>query len=156
MSQDNLSALKRILRYLKGTANYRLEFRRNKIRGIECKADALWDRTEDAKLFTGLLIYRNGDLIHWKSRKQSTIALSSTESELEAMIEGLKEVVWTSKLLNEIEMSGKLSRELRCDNLNSVRLANKDNFKTKSKLLNRKCHKRNGKRRKNSCEACTK
>lgn len=59
---------------------------------------------------------------------------------MEAMLEGLKEVIWTSRLLNEIDMSGKFSRELRCDNLNAVRLANGGNFKTKSKVLNRKCH----------------
>lgn len=138
--QLHMSALKRILRYLKGTAHYRLEFGRNTVRSIECEADASWDRTEDAKSFTGLLIYRNGDLIHWRSRKQSSVALSSTESEMEAMLEGLKEVIWTSRLLNEIDMSGKFSRELRCDNLNAVRLANGGNFKTKSKVLNRKCH----------------
>lgn len=138
--QPHMSALKRILRYLKGTAHYRLEFGRNTVRSIECEADASWDRTEDAKSFTGLLIYRNGDLIHWRSRKQSSVALSSTESEMEARLEGLKEVIWTSRLLNEIDMSGKFSRELRCDNLNAVRLANGGNFKTKSKVLNRKCH----------------
>lgn len=37
-------------------------------------------------------------------------------------------------------MSEAIQRELRCDNLNAVRLANGGNFKTKSKLLNRKCH----------------
>lgn len=55
----------------------------------------------------------NGDLTHWKSKKQPTIALSSTESELEAMLEGLKEIQWTSRLLNEIGMYTRLLKELR-------------------------------------------
>lgn len=126
----HLSALKRILQYLNGIANYRLEFGKNAIRSIECEADASWDRT--AKSFIKLLIYKNGDLIYWKSRKQSMVALSSTESELEAILEGLKKVIWASRLLDKIEMSGKLSRELRCDNLmNAVRLVTGDNFKTR-------------------------
>ena len=67
-----------------------------------CSTDASWDSTADAKSFSGILIYRNGDLVHWRSRKQATVALSSTESELEAMREGLKEISWISDLLNEI------------------------------------------------------
>lgn len=42
--------------------------------------------------------------MHWKSKKQSVIALSSTESELEAMLEELKEVIWSKKLLGKIEL----------------------------------------------------
>lgn len=89
----HMSALKRIIRYLRGTSNYCLEFGRNSNGGIKCHADALWDRTKDAKSFTGLLIHVNGDLIHWRSKKQTMVASSSTESELNAMLDGLKEVV---------------------------------------------------------------
>lgn len=136
----HLSALKRILRYLKGTINYRLEFgQKNSTKKIICEADASWDRIKDAKSFTGVMIFSERNLIHWRSKKQSTVALSSTESELEAMLEGVKEVIWTSKLLQEMNLSEGMTRELRCDNLNAVRLANGGNFKTKSKLLNRKC-----------------
>jgi len=137
----HMSALKRILRYLRGTADYSLEFgKKSSVNRIECETDASWDRTKDAKSFTGLLMYKNGDLIHWKSKKQSMVALSSTESELDAMLEGMKEMIWTSRLLREIEWSEEMTKELRCDNLNAVRLANGGNFKTKSKLMNRKCH----------------
>lgn len=34
----------------------------------------------------------------------------------------------------------KLKTEIRCDNLNAVKLANRGNFKMKSKILNRKCY----------------
>jgi len=137
----HMSALKRILRYLKGTIDYCLEFgRKNQTNRIECEADASWYRTQDAKSFTEILIYRNGDLIHWRSKKQSMIALSLTESELEAILEDVKEIVWISRLLREIGLSEKMTREVKYDNLNAVRLANGRNFKTKSKLMNRKCH----------------
>jgi len=136
----HLSALKRVLRYLKGTIDFRLEFGRENSTGrIICDTDASWDRTKDAKSFTDLIVCRDKDLIHWKSKKQSTVALSSTESELEAILEGIKEVIWTSRLLQEIGVSIRVSKELKCDNLNAVRLSNGGNFKTKSKLMNRKC-----------------
>jgi len=137
----HINALKRILRYLRGTVDYRLEYKkRNPGVRVKCESDASWDRTKDAKSFTGLLLYVDGNLIHWRSRKQFIVALSTTESELEAMLEGLKEIVWSSKLIQEIESTEETSRELYCDNLNAVKLANGGNFKTKSKLMNRKCH----------------
>lgn len=48
---------------------YYLEFeKRNTFSGIECETYASWNSIRDAKSFTGLLIYRKGDLIHWKSK----------------------------------------------------------------------------------------
>lgn len=137
----HMTALKRVLRYLKGTINYKLEFgKEDSDNAIECQTDASWDRTEDAKSFSGILVFRRGDLIHWRSRKQPRVALSSTESELEAMVEGVKEVVWCANLLEEIEFQKVDMKRLKCDNLNCVKLANGGNFKTKTKLLNRKSY----------------
>ena len=137
----HLGALKRILRYLKGTINYRIQYgRASSIKGIRCKTDASWDSTKDAKSFSGLLLYRNGDLIHWRSKKQGTVALSTTESELDSILDGTKELIWMSEILAELGRCDDTYRELKCDNLNAVKLANGGNSKTRTKLLNRKCH----------------
>lgn len=56
------------------------------------------------------------------------------------MTEAVKEVVWFNGLLKDIGMGDKLTRKIRCDSLNAVKLANGGNYKTKSKLLNRKCY----------------
>ena len=108
-------------------------------KGIICSTDASKDSTADAKSFSGILVYRIGNLVHWRSKKQAIVALSSTENELKAMMEGLKEISWMSDLLNEIGMPYEY-KQLKCDNLNAVKLANAGNFKTKTNLLNRKCH----------------
>ena len=101
----HINALKRVLRYLKGTIDYQIEYgNTNWKKGIMCSTDTSWDSTTDAISFSGILIYRNGDLVHWRSKKQATVALSSTESELEAMMEGSKEISRMSDLLNEIRM----------------------------------------------------
>jgi len=50
----HMSILKRILRYLKGTSDYCLEFgRKNQTNRIECEADASWDGTQDANHLLG-------------------------------------------------------------------------------------------------------
>ena len=45
-----------------------------------------------------------------------------------------------SEILIEIGMCDDTYKKLKCDNLNAVKLANGSNFKTRTKLLNRKCH----------------
>ena len=60
-----MNALKRVLRYLKGTIDYQIEYGdTNWKKGIMCSTDASWDSTADAKSFSGILIYRNRDLVH--------------------------------------------------------------------------------------------
>ena len=89
-----MSALKQILRYLKGTIDYRLEYGRKSSHMMsKCETDASWDKKRNEKSFTGLLLYRNGDLFHWKSKKQTIVALSFTENKMEAMLERLKKIV---------------------------------------------------------------
>ena len=41
--------------------------------------------------------------IWWKTKKQTTISLSSTEAEYVALYEATKEAIWMKRLLREIE-----------------------------------------------------
>ena len=118
---------------MKGTIDHQIEYGNTNLKKrIICSTDASWDSTADAKYFSDILVHRNGDLVHRRTKKQATIVLSSTESELEAMMEGLKEISWMSDLLNEIGMPCEY-KQLKCDNSNAVKLSNGGNFKTKTK-----------------------
>ena len=56
------------------------------------------------------------------------------------MVEGMKDVVWTDRLVKEITENNKTTKEIKCDSLNMVRLANGGNYKSRLKFLNRKYH----------------
>ena len=138
----HMDALKRVLRYFEGTIDYQIEYgNRNLQKGIIFKTDISWVQHCECKIvqwssyllkwgICALEEYGTGDRI---------LYTSSIENELEAVMEGLKEISWMSDLLNEIAMSREY-KQLKCDNLNAVKLANSENFKTKTKLVNRKCH----------------
>lgn len=79
--ESHLTAIKRILKYLKGTTNVGLFYRRSedfKLVGY-CEADFAGDRVERKSTF-GSCQFLGENLISWYRKKQSTIALSTTET----------------------------------------------------------------------------
>ena len=81
-SDPNLTAVKRIFRYLKGTTNLGLLFKKSsdyKLVGF-CDADYAGDRIE-RKSTSGNCQFLGENLISWASKRQATIALSTVEVE---------------------------------------------------------------------------
>ncbi|KAL8088765.1 hypothetical protein AgCh_038520 [Apium graveolens] len=60
--------------------------------------------------------------ISWCSKKQATVALSSTEAEYNAATLAAQECVWLSRLLKDISHSKMEAMELYCDSMSSIRL----------------------------------
>jgi hypothetical protein len=55
--------------------------------------------------------------ISWKSRKQHTVARSSTKAEYKALGDGIAEIFWIHFLLLELRFPSSSSTTLWCDNL---------------------------------------
>ncbi|XP_062533636.1 uncharacterized protein LOC134202634 [Armigeres subalbatus] len=93
---------KRVLRYLYTTSNNKLQLGTSN-EGLQMFVDADWaGDSHDRKSNSGVLIMLGVGLISWGSRKQSCVALSSTEAEFVAFAEGCQELVWTKRLIDEI------------------------------------------------------
>ena len=71
---------------------------------IICYTDADWaNDSSDRKSTSGFIITLNNFPIHWSSKKQNLVALSSTEAELISLVEAVKEVNYITKLLIDME-----------------------------------------------------
>lgn len=80
--KEHWMAAKRILRYLKGTKDYKLYFNHSSDGKVLGFADADWASDVDSRRScTGYLFTMQGAAISWKSHRQATIALSTTEAE---------------------------------------------------------------------------
>jgi hypothetical protein len=100
-SLQHFAAVKRILRYLAGTKNLGITYTKpstnlanpnnNYIHGF---ADAAFANYDDHKSTSGYVFLASGGAITWKSKKQTTIALSSTEAEYVALSEAAREACW--------------------------------------------------------------
>ena len=101
------NALKRSLRFLKGVKSKPLSIQAchtSKSILIDIITDASFGSPFDGseKSRSGCLVYVNHALVWWCSKNQTTTAVSSTEAELYAMKEGIKEGAFLYSLLSEI------------------------------------------------------
>ena len=80
--ESHLTAVKRIFKYLKGTTNLGLFYRKSSDYSLVgyCDADFAGDRVE-RKSTSGSCQFLGENLISWSSKRQSTIALSTAEAE---------------------------------------------------------------------------
>lgn len=124
---SHMAAAKRIIRYVKGTANYGLFFpnsatsERGELVGF---TDSDWcgDKT-DRKSTSGYFFMLGKAPISWSSKKQTVVALSSCEAEYIAAAQGACQAVWLEALLEEIQMKSEGPISLMVDNKSAISLA---------------------------------
>lgn len=115
-----------IVRYLKGTAGLGLHYRRDlrqdqSVSQISAYVDADWGsckRTRRSR--TGLVIYHAGAPVHWSSRRQTCVALSSNEAEFIALNDMARELTWLGKIMIVLERPRVL--QVWSDNQGAIRL----------------------------------
>jgi hypothetical protein len=95
-------AVKRILRYLRGTIDHALCYHGGDLRLIGY-SDADWASDKDERKSTsGYAFILGGGAVSWCSKKQSCIALSTMESEYVACSTAVQEAVWLRRFLQRL------------------------------------------------------
>ena len=135
-------ALKRVFRYVQGTKTHGIEFQAKEQEGIEGYSDADWAGDVDTRRSTsGYAFMMNGGCISWRSKKQRTVALSSTEAEYMARFEATKEAVWLKMFLGELgEMASDEAIKMYEDNQGSIALAKNPEFHKRTKHIDIRYH----------------
>lgn len=72
---------------------------------------------EDRSSTTAYILYLGGNAISWSSRKQRSIARSSTEAEYRALATAASEVCWVLSLLTELGYPAHKPPTIFCDNV---------------------------------------
>ena len=103
-SKDHWTGVKRILRYLKGTLKYGLKFSVHEEEPeLFGYSDADWAGDVDTRRSTSGYVFQIGtSTVSWSSRKQATVAKSSTEAEYVALSSATREAVWLRRLMEDL------------------------------------------------------
>lgn len=76
-----------------------------------------------------------GGAISWSSKKQTSVALSSTEAEYMAASAATKEAIWIRTLVHELDNTSLSPITLRIDNQSAISLASNAVFHDRTKHI---------------------
>ena len=139
--ESDLIAAKRVLRYLKGTRNYALNYN-NKDQDLIIYSDSSWAEEPGRKSVGGYASICAGASISWKSTKQAIIAMSTMEAEYIALAEAAKEAQWLRKLELELFPKKISTPTTICeDNQSTIKLSNNPLHTNRSKHIDIRYHK---------------
>ncbi|CAJ2648559.1 unnamed protein product [Trifolium pratense] len=138
-AKEHWEGVKWILRYLKGTSEMCLCFRKGNI-SLQGFSDAdLGGDLDTRKSTTGYIFTLGGTAVSWKSKLQHSVALSTTEAEYIAISEAAKEMIWLQNFLKEL---GKEQDDapLFSDSQSALSLAKNPVFHSRCKHIQLKYH----------------
>jgi hypothetical protein len=138
--KKHCTAAKRVLRYLKGTIDKKLIYRKNQD-NLTCYVDADWANCEiDRRSYTGSTFILSGAAFSWESRKQRTVALSSTEAEYMALSDASKEAVFLIGYLKELGFQSLANVVVFNDNQGAGKLTENSVYHARSKHIDVRYH----------------
>ncbi|XP_058760362.1 secreted RxLR effector protein 161-like [Vicia villosa] len=101
-SNEHWKAIERVMRYLKMTLDLGLHYKKFPD-VLEGHSDADWNTlSDDSKATSGYIFSIAGGAVSWKSKKQTMLAQSTTESEMIELAIASEEASWLRCLLYEI------------------------------------------------------
>lgn len=127
-------AVKRILRYLKGTVSHGLLYQVGSTT-VQAYANANYAGNPDDRHSTGgYIIYLGLNPICWSAKKQRTVSRSSTEAEYRQLAYTAAELSWLRSLFKDLHLPLP-APTLWCDNISSIALASNPVFHARTKHL---------------------
>ena len=118
------SAVKRILRYLRGTTHYGLSITRLEKLDLTGYSDSKYAQSlDDRQSVTGFCIYRGKNLITWCSKKQFFVSRSIAEAEYRSLANTTAEILWLQSLLKELKIQFTRTPIVWCVNTSTISMS---------------------------------
>ena len=140
-NQTHMDAALRVLSYLSSTIDKGVRYERGPL-NVHAFSDSDHGGCEDGKSTGCYMIVIAGGLVAWKSKKQSTVAMSTEAAELIAAVEAAKTAVWVKMFINELRIPGVMIEQvpLYIDNNSALALTKNPVFHAKTKHLSLRYH----------------
>ena len=100
--QSHMTAFKRIIKYVKTTAEFGVWYSKDTSDVLVGYSDTDWaGNVDDRKSTSGGCFYVGNNLVSWMSKKQNSISLSTAEAEYIAAGSCCTQLLWMQKLLHD-------------------------------------------------------
>ncbi|XP_057989121.1 secreted RxLR effector protein 161-like [Hevea brasiliensis] len=137
----HLAVIKRVLRYLKGTIDYGVFYRRGRENCFVGFTDSNYaGDMVDSKSTSGYVFLLSGGAVAWSSRKQPIVTLSTTEAEFVAAAACACQAIWMRRVLEDIGQSQEEAIILMCDNVSTIKLSKHPVLHGRSKHIRVRFH----------------
>ena len=104
-TEEHIKAAKHVFRYVNGTRNLGLFYPYTSTNAINVYVDADFAGCTDTRRSTsGYIVLFNNCCISWLSKKQTSVAKSTTEAEFVAMSYGTRHIRWLLKGLADLRL----------------------------------------------------
>ncbi|KAJ0532224.1 putative RNA-directed DNA polymerase [Helianthus annuus] len=152
-TEVHFAAAKRVLRYLKGTLEYGIWYKKGGTgelevytdRGGTGKLEVYTDSdfagdVESMKSTSGYVFLWDKGAVAWASKKQDVVALSSTEAEYVAAAACACQTLWVTGVLEEFGLKFADSITIKCDNTSTIKLSKNPVFHGRCKHIGVRFH----------------
>ncbi|GAA0163100.1 transmembrane signal receptor [Lithospermum erythrorhizon] len=135
---DHWKAAKKVLRYLQGTKDYMLMYRRtDSLEMVGCSDSDFGGCNDSRKSTSGYVFMLANGSIYWRSTKQTLMATSTMEDEFISCFKATSHGVWLKSFIHGLRVVDSISRPIRmyCDNSAAFFLAKNNKSGIRSKHI---------------------
>lgn len=135
------NAVKRIIKYLKGTIGFGLLFESCPDARLKVFSDS--DHAGDSstrRSTTGYLISIGNSAIIWNSQLQKAVTISTAEAEYIAASESVRDIVWIKRLISEVCFGKQIKTTLHMDNQAAIQMIKNPVFHKRTKHVDVRYH----------------
>ncbi|GJX19198.1 ribonuclease H-like domain-containing protein [Tanacetum coccineum] len=119
--EPHLAALKRVLHYVRGTLDFRLQLYASPTSSLLAYTDADCAGCPTTIQTTlGYCVFFGDNLLSWSSKRQHTISRSSAEAEYCGVANVVAETAWLCNLLRELHTPLLSATLVYCDNVSTI------------------------------------
>lgn len=140
-TEMHLRAAKRIFRYLKGTSDFGIFYKKGRQSSFLGFTDSDYaGDIDDRKSTSGNLFLMSSGAVSWSSKKQQIVTLSTTEAEFVAAASCSCQAIWLRKMLEFLSNQQQDSTTIYCDNVSAIRLSRNPVMHGRSKHIDVRYH----------------
>ncbi|KAJ0653431.1 putative RNA-directed DNA polymerase [Helianthus annuus] len=140
-SKLHLGAAKRILRYVASTIGFGIWYERGVPVQLLGYTDSDWASSIDDRKSVSASVFNLGSgAVTWSSKKQNTVALSSTEAEYVASSAATSQAVWLRRILCDLGLVQESPTVIFCDNHSAINLSRNPVLHGRTKHIEIKHH----------------